>query len=118
MQWLNNQPEMTRLLNLPGGQIDSRAIERDEALASSPTYQSFIRYFEAHRSLLSDKSYLAEIYPSGTFLKRLSELLVSYTDEVPAEVKNALLVNDGRAEEMQDAAEAFLKWYWSQDLDE
>ncbi len=52
LQWLDNQPEMTRFLNLPGEQIDSSAIERYEVLTSSPNYQSFIRYLETHEALL------------------------------------------------------------------
>ncbi len=116
LQWLNKQPEMTRFLNLPGKQIDSSAIERYEVLASSPNYQSFIRYLETHETLQDNKPYLAKIYPSGTFLKRLSDLLVSYTDEVPEEVKIALQENEGRPEQIQAASEAFLKWYWSEDL--
>ncbi len=114
IQWLDKQPGMIRLLNLPVDQINSQAVEHDAALASSPNYQSLIRYFESHR--ITDKPYLAKIYPSGTFLKRLSDLLVSYTDEVPEEVKIALQENEGRPEQIQAASEAFLKWYWSEDL--
>lgn len=117
--WLDKQPPMMRLLNIPTGEKylealkDPQAIEHDQALESSPNYQSFSRYKEAHRKFLFNEDYLAGIYPSEVFLRQLSDLLVRYTDDMPEEVKNAL---EFEKNELQAAAEAFLKRYWSEDL--